>query len=181
MFLLLDNYDSFTWNLYQAMSSSIAGSIAGKNEAAVEDAQNAVKVIRNDKISVEMALDMQPQGIVISPGPGRPEEAGISLELIDALLQAKQQPALLGVCLGMQCLAQSCGAKVVRAKKLMHGKTSQIKIASMLSTGGTESGSTTREWYLVALSVSGSPKNRGFFSLLFPFSPFSLFIDAILI
>ncbi len=148
MFLLLDNYDSFTWNLYQAMSSSIAssiaGSIAGKNEAALEDAQNAVKVIRNDKISVEMALDMQPRGIVISPGPGRPEEAGISLELIDALLQAKQQPALLGVCLGMQCLAQSCGAKVVRAKKLMHGKTSQIKIASINKENGENGNSSEK-------------------------------------
>ncbi len=142
MFLLLDNYDSFTWNLYQAMASSVAS----KNKAdrlcasKLQDAtlQNAVKVVRNDKISTEMALGLKPLGIVISPGPGRPEEAGISLALIDALLQEKRPPALLGVCLGMQCLAQSCGGKIVRAKKLMHGKTSQVKLAPMDKQNGSK-------------------------------------------
>ena len=150
MFLLLDNYDSFTWNLYQA----IASSLIAKNGSG--DPQSEITVVRNDKISVDEVLAMQPRGIVISPGPGRPEDAGISLALIDALLQERgslqvdpclqekqssvlPSPALLGVCLGMQCLAQSCGAKIVRAKKLMHGKISEIKLTQKNEKNAKES------------------------------------------
>ena len=106
MILLVDNYDSFTYNLYQYLGELGAD----------------VKVIRNDALSVEDALALRPERIVISPGPGTPDEAGISLELI------RRSPVpLLGVCLGHQALGQTFGGTVVRAAKLMHGKTSEIR------------------------------------------------------
>ena len=118
-FLLIDNYDSFTWNLYQALAS---------HRALDEE---SVLVIRNDAMSLREVLALNSFGVVVSPGPGRPDEAGISLALPRALLargeRGEEAPPFLGVCLGMQCLAQSCGAEVVGAKKLMHGKTSQVR------------------------------------------------------
>jgi anthranilate synthase/phosphoribosyltransferase len=106
MILLVDNYDSFTYNLYQYLGELGAD----------------VKVIRNDALSVDDALALNPERIVISPGPGTPDEAGISLELI------RRSPVpLLGVCLGHQSLGQTFGGTVVRAAKLMHGKTSEIR------------------------------------------------------
>ena len=106
MILLVDNYDSFTFNLYQYLG----------------ELGSEVKVVRNDAISVEDALAMRPDRIVISPGPGVPDEAGISIELV------RRSPVpLLGVCLGHQALGQAFGGKVVRAPKLMHGKTSEIR------------------------------------------------------
>jgi anthranilate synthase/aminodeoxychorismate synthase-like glutamine amidotransferase len=107
MILLIDNYDSFTYNLYQYFG-----------ELGAE-----VKVVRNDEITAEQALALKPEQIVISPGPGNPDQAGISLEVIR--LAAGKVP-LLGVCLGHQSLGQVFGGKVVRAPKLMHGKTSPI-------------------------------------------------------
>jgi anthranilate phosphoribosyltransferase len=106
MILLVDNYDSFTFNLYQYLG-----------ELGAE-----VKVIRNDAMGVEDALALRPDRIVISPGPGTPDEAGISLELV------RRSPVpLLGVCLGHQALGQTFGGQVVRAPKLMHGKTSEVR------------------------------------------------------
>ncbi len=105
--LLVDNYDSFTYNLYQYLGELGAHT----------------RVVRHDELSVVEALDTQPDGIVISPGPGTPDEAGISLELIRA---ATGRVPLLGVCLGHQALGQAFGGRVVRAPRLMHGKTSAI-------------------------------------------------------
>jgi anthranilate synthase/aminodeoxychorismate synthase-like glutamine amidotransferase len=105
--LLVDNYDSFTYNLYQYL---------GELEADV-------RVARNDALGVDDALALDPRAIVISPGPGTPDQAGISLELIRG---AAGRVPLLGVCLGHQALGQAFGGKVVRAPKLMHGKTSEI-------------------------------------------------------
>ena len=107
MILMIDNYDSFTYNLVQYIA-------ALKHEVVVK---------RNDEITVQEALDMKPEAIVISPGPGRPENAGISMELIKA---AAGKIPILGVCLGHQSIGQVFGGKVVQAKKIMHGKTSQI-------------------------------------------------------
>jgi len=107
MILMIDNYDSFTYNLVQY--------IAALNYEVV--------VKRNDELTVREALDMKPEAIVISPGPGRPDDAGISLELIKA---AAGKIPVLGVCLGHQSIGQVFGGKVVQAKKIMHGKTSQI-------------------------------------------------------
>ena len=106
MILLIDNYDSFTFNLYQYLG-----------ELGAE-----VRVIRNDAMSVDEALAQKPEKIVISPGPGTPDDAGISLELIE-----RSPVPVLGVCLGHQALGQVFGGKVVRAPKLMHGKTSEIR------------------------------------------------------
>ena len=103
--LLIDNYDSFTYNLVQAFAAQGA----------------EVLVYRNDAISVEDALRLEPSHVVISPGPGRPDDAGVSLDMIGAF--AGRVP-LLGVCLGHQCLVQHFGGKIVRAPRLMHGKTS---------------------------------------------------------
>ena len=107
MLLVIDNYDSFTYNLVQYLSE------------LGED----VKVIRNDELSVEQIAGMAPTRIVISPGPCTPNEAGVSLEVITKL--AGKMP-ILGVCLGHQSIGQAFGGKVVRAKQVVHGKTSRI-------------------------------------------------------
>jgi anthranilate synthase/aminodeoxychorismate synthase-like glutamine amidotransferase len=107
MILLIDNYDSFTYNLYQYLS-----------ELGVD-----VKVARNDKITLMNIKAMKPQSIVISPGPGRPEDAGISNEVI---LQFGGKIPILGVCLGHQCIGQVYGAVVDHAGEIKHGKTSLI-------------------------------------------------------
>jgi len=103
MIVILDNYDSFTFNLYQA----------------VAEINPNVKVIRNDKATVAEIHALVPQGIIISPGPGRPEDAGISVELIKTL--APHIP-ILGVCLGHQAIGIAFGGKVVLADKPVHGK-----------------------------------------------------------
>jgi anthranilate synthase/aminodeoxychorismate synthase-like glutamine amidotransferase len=106
--LLIDNYDSFTFNLYQYLG----------------ELGEELKVLRNDQITAEQALALQPARIVISPGPGNPDQAGISMDVIR--LAADSGTPLLGVCLGHQSLGQVFGGRVVRAPKLMHGKTSLI-------------------------------------------------------
>ena len=105
--LVIDNYDSFTYNLVQAFAARGA----------------AVQVYRNDAIDTDSALELEPTHLVISPGPGRPEDAGCSLEMIAAF--AGRVP-LLGVCLGHQCLVHYYGGNIVRAERLMHGKTSLV-------------------------------------------------------
>lgn len=107
MLLLIDNYDSFTYNLYQYLMELGAG----------------VEVFRNDQISVEDCLAMKPDHVVISPGPCSPKEAGISVDLIKAFEGKKP---LLGVCLGHQCIGEAYGGVVEYAGEIMHGKTSQI-------------------------------------------------------
>jgi anthranilate synthase component 2 len=107
MILMIDNYDSFTYNLVQYL---------GELGAEVE-------TVRNDAITVGDIAVMQPEGIVISPGPCTPNEAGICLDLIRAL---GPTIPMLGVCLGHQCIGQAFGAEVVRAERIMHGKTSMI-------------------------------------------------------
>jgi anthranilate synthase component 2 len=108
MLLLIDNYDSFTWNLYHYLG-----------ELGAE-----VRVARNDALDVTAALALRPAGIVISPGPGTPDDAGITLELIRA---AAGRLPILGVCLGHQAIAQVHGARIVRAPVPMHGKVSRIE------------------------------------------------------
>jgi anthranilate synthase component 2 len=106
MFLLIDNYDSFTYNLWHYLS-----------ELGAE-----IVVRRNDALAVAEVLALQPQGIVLSPGPSDPDRAGICLELVR---RAGSVP-ILGVCLGHQAIGQACGGRVVRAPVPMHGKLSQI-------------------------------------------------------
>ena len=105
--LLIDNYDSFTYNLVQAFAAMGA----------------TVKVYRNDEITTPESEKLAPTHLVISPGPGRPEDAGVSLEMIGAW--AGRIP-ILGVCLGHQSIVQQHGGEIVRAERLMHGKTSMV-------------------------------------------------------
>lgn len=111
MILLIDNYDSFVYNLYQYLAAAGA----------------PCQVVRNDALSLAQIAELRPAGIVLSPGPGRPEQAGICLELIQNLGQGVPLVPLLGVCLGHQAIAQAFGAKVTYAPELMHGKTSEIQ------------------------------------------------------
>ena len=114
MLLVLDNYDSFTFNLVQYL-----GELAAEHPIAAE-----LRVERNDALSVEAIRELQPEAILISPGPGDPDQAGICLEV---LRQLGPTVPILGVCLGHQCLAQVFGGQVVRAAELMHGKTSPVR------------------------------------------------------
>jgi anthranilate synthase component 2 len=107
MILMIDNYDSFTYNLVQVLAGAGA----------------EVEVVRNDAASVDALLARGPEGIVLSPGPGRPEDAGVCLEL----LRRRARVPLLGVCLGHQALGLAFGATVDRAPRLMHGKTSPVR------------------------------------------------------
>jgi anthranilate synthase component 2 len=108
MIVLIDNYDSFTYNLYHFLGDIGAETV----------------VHRNDKISVGQVISAKPKAIVISPGPGTPNEAGICLDLI---AKASETIPIFGVCLGLQAIGQCFGGKVVRAPRQMHGKTSAIR------------------------------------------------------
>jgi anthranilate synthase component 2 len=114
MILVIDNYDSFTYNLVQYL-----GELGQELSIAAE-----VQVYRNDKITLEEIRQLQPDAIVISPGPGRPEDSGVSLEIIRDL-----GPTLpvLGVCLGHQAIGQVFGGTITSAAELMHGKTSPVQ------------------------------------------------------
>lgn len=107
MILIIDNYDSFTYNLYQYLC-----------ELGAE-----VQVVRNDAVSVDDVREMHPEAIVISPGPGTPQDAGISIEVVKRL---GPSIPILGVCLGHQAIGSAYGADIVRAQVVMHGKTSRI-------------------------------------------------------
>jgi len=113
MLLVLDNYDSFTFNLVQYL-----GELAAEHPIAAE-----LRVERNDALSLEQIRELTPAAILISPGPGDPDQSGVCLEVLREL-----SPTIptLGVCLGHQSIAQVYGGKVVRAKELMHGKTSPV-------------------------------------------------------
>jgi anthranilate synthase component 2 len=108
MILLIDNYDSFTYNLYQA----------------VRELGASCKVVRNDALTLAQIKKLKPTKIILSPGPGRPEDAGVTLSVIREL---SSKIPTLGVCLGHQAMAMAYGGEVVRAKKLMHGKTCRVR------------------------------------------------------
>lgn len=108
MILLIDNYDSFSYNLYQ-----LVGQI-----------QPDIRVIRNDEMTVEEIQTLQPERIILSPGPGRPEDAGIIMEVVTSL---GSEIPILGVCLGHQAICAAFGASITYAKELMHGKQSEVR------------------------------------------------------
>jgi anthranilate synthase/aminodeoxychorismate synthase-like glutamine amidotransferase len=110
MILLIDNYDSFTYNLVQRIGEL--------------DPKRKMEVRRNDAVSIEELDKLRPTHVIISPGPCTPNEAGVSMEVIR---HASGKVPVLGVCLGHQCIAQAFGGKVGRARRLMHGKTSEIR------------------------------------------------------
>ena len=108
MILLLDNYDSFTYNLYQYLC----------------ELGEEVKVFRNDRITIDEIRRLKPEAIVLSPGPGVPEDAGISIETVKTFYR---QVPMLGVCLGHQAIAAAFGAGITKAKEIKHGKTSLVR------------------------------------------------------
>jgi anthranilate synthase component 2 len=110
MILMIDNYDSFTYNIVQYC-----------NELGAD-----LKVVRNDELSVEEIKEINPEKIIISPGPASPNEAGISLEVVEKL--GKEKMPILGICLGHQTIGQVFGGEIVEAENMMHGKTSQIRV-----------------------------------------------------
>jgi anthranilate synthase/aminodeoxychorismate synthase-like glutamine amidotransferase len=137
--LLIDNYDSFTYNLYQYMG-----------ELGVE-----TTVVRNDQITVDQALARRPSAIVISPGPGTPDQAGITLDLIKA---AAGRVAVLGVCLGHQALGQAFGGKVVRAPRLMHGKVSEVHHDGRTIFTGLPAPFTATRYHSLVVAREGLPE-----------------------
>lgn len=108
MILLIDNYDSFSYNLYQLIG----------------EIEPDIKVIRNDELTIEEIKELKPERIILSPGPGRPENAGI---IIDVVKKLGQDFPILGVCLGHQAICAAFGAEITYAKRLMHGKQSDVK------------------------------------------------------
>jgi anthranilate synthase component II len=136
--LLVDNYDSFTYNLYQYL-----GELGADTE-----------VVRNDAFSCDAALARRPDRVVISPGPGTPDEAGLSLELIR---RAAGRVPLLGVCLGHQALGQAFGGAVVRAPCLMHGKTSEIHHDGLSIFAGLPSPFTATRYHSLIVARDSVP------------------------
>jgi anthranilate synthase component 2 len=138
MLLMIDNYDSFTYNLVQYLGELGAD----------------VKVVRNDEVALDEVERMRPELIVISPGPCSPNEAGISLGLIERLGGAVP---ILGVCLGHQAIGQAYGGKVVHAKRLMHGKTSPIHHAGRGVFAGLPSPFTATRYHSLAVERESLP------------------------
>jgi len=137
--LLIDNYDSFTYNLYQYLG-----------ELGAE-----ASVVRNDQITVDQALARRPSAIVISPGPGTPDQAGITLRLIEA---AAGRVPVLGVCLGHQALGQAFGGKVVRAPRLMHGKVSEVRHDGRTIFAGLPPTLTATRYHSLVVAREGMPE-----------------------
>ncbi|MEG4198782.1 aminodeoxychorismate/anthranilate synthase component II [Microcoleus sp. Pol12A5] len=145
MIIVIDNYDSFTYNLVQYL-----GELGAELPVASE-----VQVYRNDQISLAEIRQLQPAAVVISPGPGRPEDAGISLELIKEL-----GPTLpiLGVCLGHQSIGQVFGGKIVSAPLLMHGKTSQVEHTGVGVFQGLESPMIATRYHSLVIEKQSCPE-----------------------
>ncbi|WP_028585451.1 anthranilate synthase component II [Desulfogranum mediterraneum] len=116
MIVLIDNYDSFTYNIVQMLATPLP-------DAPASWQPPAMKIFRNDKVRLAEIQALNPERLLISPGPKTPDQAGISMEAIEAF---SGRIPILGVCLGHQSIAQVFGGKVIRAKRLMHGKTSPV-------------------------------------------------------
>ena len=143
--LVIDNYDSFTYNLVQYL-----GELATEFPVASE-----IQVYRNDQISLEQIRALQPAAVVISPGPGRPEDAGISLALIQ---QLGPTLPILGVCLGHQSIGQVFGGQIVSAPELMHGKTSQVSHTGVGVFQGLENPLTATRYHSLVIERQTCPE-----------------------
>ncbi|MGC1307479.1 MAG: aminodeoxychorismate/anthranilate synthase component II [Phormidesmis sp.] len=145
MILVIDNYDSFTYNLVQYL-----GELGQSLEVARE-----IEVFRNDQITLAEIEAKQPDGIVISPGPGTPNDAGISLEIIEKL--GPQMP-ILGVCLGHQSIGQVYGGKVIAATELMHGKTSPVRHKNIGVFAGLADPLTATRYHSLVIEKESCPE-----------------------
>ena len=144
MILVIDNYDSFTYNLVQYL-----GELGAELSVAAE-----IQVYRNDQITLEQVRSLQPDGIVISPGPGRPDDAGISLQLIESL---GSTIPVLGVCLGHQSIGQVFGGTITTAPELMHGKTSQVHHTGVGVFAGLENPLTATRYHSLVIEQQTCP------------------------
>ncbi len=145
MIIVIDNYDSFTYNLVQYL-----GELAAEFPVASD-----IRVFRNDKISIDEIKALNPEVVVISPGPGRPEDAGISLDLIQ---QLGSNLPILGVCLGHQSIGQVFGGKIVSAPELMHGKTSQVSHTGVGVFQGLENPLTATRYHSLVIDRETCPE-----------------------
>ncbi|MBW4599633.1 MAG: aminodeoxychorismate/anthranilate synthase component II [Calothrix sp. FI2-JRJ7] len=145
MLIVIDNYDSFTYNLVQYL-----GELAADFPVAAD-----IQVFRNDKISIEELRALSPDGIVISPGPGRPEDAGISQLIIE---QLGETMPILGVCLGHQSIGQVFGGTITTAKELMHGKTSQVSHTGVGVFKGIENPMTATRYHSLIIDRDTCPE-----------------------
>ncbi|QZZ19906.1 aminodeoxychorismate/anthranilate synthase component II [Leptothermofonsia sichuanensis E412] len=145
MILVIDNYDSFTYNLVQYL-----GELGAEFPIAAD-----VQVFRNDQITLEQTRQLRPDGIVISPGPGRPEDAGISMALIREL---GPQVPILGVCLGHQSIGQVFGGNIIAAPVLMHGKTSPVSHTEVGVFQGLENPLTATRYHSLVIDRQGFPE-----------------------
>ena len=144
MILVIDNYDSFTYNLVQYF-----GELAADFPVA-----NDLQVVRNDQITVDEIRKLNPDAVVISPGPGRPDDAGVSLNVIT---QLGNQLPILGVCLGHQSIGQVFGGKIVSAPELMHGKTSQVSHTGIGIFQGLENPLTATRYHSLVIERETCP------------------------
>lgn len=151
MILLIDNYDSFSYNLFQLIG----------------EVNPDIKVVRNDKITVEEISDLNPECIILSPGPGKPENAGIC---IDVVLNFADKIPILGVCLGHQAICEAFGGTVSHASRLMHGKSSMISLdydfifkglPSQISVGRYHSLSLVKDTLPECLEIISEAKDDG--------------------
>jgi anthranilate synthase component 2 len=142
--LVIDNYDSFTYNLVQYL-----GELAADFPVA-----NDLQVVRNDQITVDEIRKLNPDAVVISPGPGRPDDAGVSLNVIT---QLGNQLPILGVCLGHQSIGQVFGGKIVSAPELMHGKTSQVSHTGIGIFHGLENPLTATRYHSLVIERETCP------------------------
>src|SRR5579862_2775425 len=142
MVFVLDNYDSFTYNLVQYMGELGADMV----------------VRRNDELTPAEVEALQPERILISPGPCTPQDAGISMDLIKHFAKLERRVPILGVCLGHQAIGAAFGGNVVRAPKLMHGKTSQVEHDGKTIFAGIPSGMTCTRYHSLIVSEDGLPE-----------------------
>ena len=142
MVFVLDNYDSFTYNLVQYMGELGAEMV----------------IRRNDELTPAEVEALRPERILISPGPCTPQDAGISIELIRHFAKAKRRVPILGVCLGHQAIGAAFGGNVVRAKKLMHGKTSEVEHDGKTIFKGLPSAMTCTRYHSLIVAEEGLPE-----------------------
>jgi anthranilate synthase component 2 len=145
MILVIDNYDSFTYNLVQYL-----GELGTEFPIAAD-----IQVYRNDQITIEQVRQLNPAGVVISPGPGRPDDAGISLDLIRQLGPAMP---ILGVCLGHQSIGQVFGGTIVAAPLLMHGKTSEVHHTDAGVFNGLDNPMTATRYHSLVIERQSCPE-----------------------
>ena len=139
MILLIDNYDSFTYNLYQSISLYV----------------QEVQVVRNDQITISQIKELNPKKIIISPGPGRPEDAGICLETIDYF---KGKIPILGICLGHQAIAQAFGSKIISCHEILQGKVSRVYSQGTGLFSGIKEPYTVGRYHSLCVDKSTLPK-----------------------